>query len=282
MYFEIPSEHKNSSGIYSITNIINGKRLIGSTGCFARRFRLYKSDLNTGDYQNKYFQNSYNKYGTDSFKFELINLCPKENLIELEDYYMAAFNTMDRNYGYNLQTANRKTMTDAIKKKIGDSNRGKPRSQELRERLRAANTGKKQSVETIDKRVRTFKKLLNELCHGWNLGSKHSPEANLAKSIRQTGIKSSTIYTPEIRNNMSLGAIERYKKNPKPSKPVFQFSKDGLLLNKFSNNKDAEQYLKKPKNCLRNVLCGKKPTAYGFRWSYSENLNNGETCRSQV
>jgi len=41
MKFEIPEQHKNDHGIYSVTNIANGKRIIGQTSNFEERFSAY-------------------------------------------------------------------------------------------------------------------------------------------------------------------------------------------------------------------------------------------------
>lgn len=89
MQFLISEENKNKSGIYKIKNIINNKFYIGSTRDFKKRFNEHNKNLK----KNKgapYIQNEYNKYQTDSFIFEIIELTENDKtiLIETEQKYL--------------------------------------------------------------------------------------------------------------------------------------------------------------------------------------------------
>jgi group I intron endonuclease len=58
---------------------------------------------------------------------ELINLCDEENLLEMEDYYILSFNTLDRRSGYNAKTAIRQMgqkHSEETKRKIGVAHLG--------------------------------------------------------------------------------------------------------------------------------------------------------------
>jgi hypothetical protein len=48
------------------------------------------SDLLKNKHANKYMQNAFNKYGKDSFKFEVIEECSKTVLVKTEAYYIQA------------------------------------------------------------------------------------------------------------------------------------------------------------------------------------------------
>ena len=112
-----------------MTNIINGKRLIGQTINFRARFGRYNSELVRNRYFNTYLQNSYNKYGTDNFKMELVCLCSKENLTEMESFYCKAFNTFDKNFGYNLkEPTTHVNMSEESRKRRSESMMGQQRS----------------------------------------------------------------------------------------------------------------------------------------------------------
>ena len=56
--------------IYIITNINNGKFYIGSTLNIEKRFKEHFNRLQNKNHINKYLQNSFNKHGIESFKFE--------------------------------------------------------------------------------------------------------------------------------------------------------------------------------------------------------------------
>jgi excinuclease UvrABC nuclease subunit len=72
------------SGIYKITNQINGKFYIGSTKDLNRRnkdhFRLLKKGIN----HSIILQKAVNKYGIDNFKFEILVECSKDLLFTIE------------------------------------------------------------------------------------------------------------------------------------------------------------------------------------------------------
>ena len=76
------------SGIYCIKNTSNGKFYLGSSVNIYDRRKRHFSDLNRGAHCNKILQNSWNKYGTDNFEFEVLVRCPKEYLHKLEQWFL--------------------------------------------------------------------------------------------------------------------------------------------------------------------------------------------------
>jgi group I intron endonuclease len=84
------------SGIYKITNLINGKIYIGRSVNLKSRKSKHKTSI-TKTIISKAIQ----KYGHDNFKFEVIEYCECDILVEREQYYMDLFNPYDEN-GYNL------------------------------------------------------------------------------------------------------------------------------------------------------------------------------------
>lgn len=60
-------------GVYKISNIKDGRYYIGHSQNIEKRFKTHKYNLKRGKHINMFLQNSYNKYGLDSFTFEIIH-----------------------------------------------------------------------------------------------------------------------------------------------------------------------------------------------------------------
>ena len=72
-------------GIYKLT--CNEHSYIGSSINIYYRLKKHISDLLKNKHANKYMQNAFNKYGKDSFMFEVIEECTIDLLNERERYW---------------------------------------------------------------------------------------------------------------------------------------------------------------------------------------------------
>lgn len=85
---------KPVSGIYKITNTINGKIYIGrSTNVQDRWVQHIKSALEIGTIAKTQLYKEMKNYGIENFSFELLEKCDKNQLNEKEKYYIALFKT---------------------------------------------------------------------------------------------------------------------------------------------------------------------------------------------
>ena len=150
-------------GIYKITCSPNKKVYIGSSIDIDIRFYKHKSLLKNNKHVNKNLQNSYNKYGINNFKFEILELTLWKDLIKKEQYWFDYF----KNEGFDMFNYNNfvesphkgKRMLDHTRKKLSESHRlnpnkywqGKHLPEEMKEKIRIANTGKTASKEKIIK-----------------------------------------------------------------------------------------------------------------------------------
>lgn len=100
MKFLISEEDKNKSGIYKITNTVNGKFYIGSAVKLERRYVRHKSDFNLGR-KNPHFLAAWRLYGGGKFIFELLEFCSIEERLVREQYYLDTLRPWDREIGYN-------------------------------------------------------------------------------------------------------------------------------------------------------------------------------------
>lgn len=94
---------KRICGVYQILNTANNKRYIGSSVYIYKRFNQHLNTLRQNKHQNRFLQRAWNKYGADSFKFQILLICSMENLDFYEELIIKEFQTNDAQFGYNLR-----------------------------------------------------------------------------------------------------------------------------------------------------------------------------------
>jgi hypothetical protein len=127
----------DKSGIYKITNIINGKFYIGSSIDISRRLNAHKSMLINNTHRNPILQRAWNKYGSDKFTFEIVEECTSDQKIcfEREQYYLDLLKPY-LEVGYNIE----KTASG------GDTFTLNPNKEAIREKMRILNAGDKNGM----------------------------------------------------------------------------------------------------------------------------------------
>ena len=103
MKFNYSEEELQKFGIYSITNIINNKKYIGSTAkSFNSRWKKHITNLKNGGHASHHLQNSWNKYGENNFEFKIEEVVDSlENLLNLERDYIAKYDSYNNGYNEN-------------------------------------------------------------------------------------------------------------------------------------------------------------------------------------
>ena len=88
-------------GIYKITNIKNQKCYIGQSKDIELREKTHFKDLSEGKHHSHKFQEDFDRYGINSFKFEILEIINDTDLLSFcERYYIDKFNTVLD--GYNI------------------------------------------------------------------------------------------------------------------------------------------------------------------------------------
>lgn len=133
----IPESDRKLSGIYKITNTINGKIYIGKTVNFQKRYTAYKGAFKKEDIRkiNPYFLNSIKKYGPENFTFEVVEVCSLEVLAEKELQWMLHYKSTEQEFGYNLRMdsstgmvthpSTRKKISERVKREYAEGIRSK-------------------------------------------------------------------------------------------------------------------------------------------------------------
>lgn len=161
----------DTSGIYKITNLVNGKIYVGRASFLKKRGWEHFRTLRLGKHHNEYLQKSFNKYGEINFIFEVIEYCEVEELIAREDYWCKNLQANISEKGYNIALTDEKSgfykHSEETKIKISKGLKGKKKSPEHIENCRNSNIGKRHTQEHKDKIKEWYKNnkhpLLNKI-----------------------------------------------------------------------------------------------------------------------
>ena len=141
---------KKISGIYRIRNTITDEIYVGSSIHIYSRFKGHRASLRAGRHHSSRLQNSWNKYGSETFVYEIVEvltgdydaLRAKEQ--EYIDTLLPAFNMRKLVVDVRGHTPSAET-----RQKISQAARNI--SPKTREKMAAAKRGGKASIETREK-----------------------------------------------------------------------------------------------------------------------------------
>lgn len=140
-------DQANSAGLYKISNSKNGRLYIGSTYRFKKRGSDHFRHLKANRHPNKFLQSDWNKCGPDVFVFEVVEIIQdKEKRLEAEERLIQLhFDRQKQCYNATPSAHTREGCGNQVPRP--------PPSMEWRIRHSEVMTGRKQSPETIAKRV---------------------------------------------------------------------------------------------------------------------------------
>jgi group I intron endonuclease len=245
-------------GIYSITNLRNNKKYIGQTIDFIERRRNHINKLNINKHKNEYLQNSWNKYGKKSFKFEMIFMCSYQDLNSTEIFFIDSFKTSNRKYGYNLREGgNFSPLSEESKRKIGLKFKGRKHSEEHK---RNQSDGLKRYY-------------LENGGIGHMKGKKHSDKTKekMVVSSKKTNYK----HSDETKRKLSESHMGN--KNPMFGKPMSTINKEALRKAHLGKPRTEEV-----KQKIRNGWTEETRKRVGESRSGSKNNNFGKPMSEET
>lgn len=119
---------KKKKGIYRIYCTKSNKSYIGSTWkSFKSRWKQHLYKLNNNNHHSKEMQNAFNKYGTNSFVCEILEIVTDKNiLLKREEYYISVYDSYKNGYNENpipsrspMYNSNSKIKSSNTRKKYG-------------------------------------------------------------------------------------------------------------------------------------------------------------------
>jgi len=237
-----------TAGVYCITNIINGKRYIGGTKNFRRRFAEHLSNLNRGIHSSQHLQSSWNKHGKEFFIFSIVEHVSDQSIIdETEQRWLNSCSPE-----YNTQTIvgsnrgiKRKPLSDEHKKKISDANKGIPLADWHREIIVSIN---KNRTPEHNKKISQAKagKIPWEAVKksaAARLGKPRSAEANRKTSEALKGMKRNE----EQKRRMSIAQTgKKLSEEHRKKISISQTGRDSPMLGK----KHTEEAKQKTRNSV--------------------------------
>ena len=281
-----------TTGIYLLTSP-DGKEYVGKSWetkhGIKGRWNSHKRSALKNEKGCTYLYAAIRKHGWDNFRKEIIHEISfethgedwKKIISDTEDREIRTRNSMTPN-GYNLvvgfNTAHVE-ISDETRERMsarskGENNPmfGKPRTDEVKEKLRIANTGK-----TYPPRGPEYSAKMSELNKGEKhpmFGKKHTEEAKKAIGEKIRGRKDSED-TKAKKSAALKGRVVSVETRQKSYKKVEQWSKDGkTLIATFMSLTDAAEITHINKSGISGVANNKpqKKTAGGFVWKYVTEL----------
>lgn len=167
---------KKIACIYAITNLVDGKRYIGSTTDFKRRATAHASLLGRGKHHSLHLQRAWNKYGKNSFVFGILSkISLDSDLVQSEqawlDSYLPEYNilpTANSFLGFrhseetkgkiSRSTTGIKKSPESVKKSV-ESRKGIKISESTRKKMSISHMGYKPSEKSIQKMQEAQKRI---------------------------------------------------------------------------------------------------------------------------
>ena len=190
-----------AAGIYAIENTSDGKRYVGSAVNTTKRWKDHLRLLGQGCHHSKHLQRAWDRSGGTGFRLLVLLVCDRSRLVFYEQRAIDGYHSADDRYGYNISPLAGSQLgfrhSPETRSHLADLKRGRKLSPEHKARISESGKqryrddpgllakqskwlrGRPVSQETRDKIARL------------QIGRKHSPERIFKNSESHKGIKQS-------------------------------------------------------------------------------------------
>jgi len=256
-------------GVYLIRNKINNKIYIGISKDIYLRWDQHRSELRNNKHHNKYLQRSWNKYGEDNFEFKIIEKCDIDDLKDFEYIYITTFNSIDKNYGYNLTPGGEfNIMSIETRDKISKSKKGIKMSEDTKRNM------------SLSKNKKIVQLSLNgDLINIWESGISITNElkinsVNIGECCRKSNPRRKTafgyiwlFYDDYINNNYDINYYHNLQTNQ--SIKVEQYDLNNNYINTYDSIFQAGKLCNIPSQNIRKCTQGFIKRAGNYIWKIS-------------
>jgi group I intron endonuclease len=154
------------SGIYCIRNIHNHKLYVGSSVNLHKRWLDHRKLLRKGSHHSRKLQNAWEKWGEDSFVFDILEyVVDVAELTDVEQMYMDFYDACSET-GYNILPRAHSPLgakrSEETRRRIGASKRGTTHSEESRRRM--SESQKKYYEENPERRLKQAEDSTGRVC----------------------------------------------------------------------------------------------------------------------
>lgn len=242
-----------NSGIYKITNKVNGKVYIGQTYDLYYRWNRHRSDLDNNRHSNRHLQSSWNKYGKDNFKYEIIEKCGLDIIDDREIYWIRNYDSIKT--GYNQCEG-------------GLGCRGYKHTEEEIKKMRAVQN---------PKRVIQFD-LKGSIIREWDSASHAGKQLNLyTLSIkngceRKSHVKTVGGFIWMYKDEYEKSGLNNYYLSPTKlnTKKINQYDMDMKFIKTWESIKSIVKEFGYSRASISNNCTGKTKYSHGYIWRYSD------------
>lgn len=223
-------------GIYEIENTISYKKYIGSSFNIEKRFYRHKNNLKSGKHANIHLQREYDKYGLESFTFNILEECSKEDIKQIEQKYLNKIFEIDNCFllYYNI----------GKKSSGGDNLTFNPKRSEIIIKIKNGLV-KRYENESEEDKIRRCENLIGD--KNPNYGKKWTDEKRERMSKQRSGLESKIKGKTLEEIHGEERALEIKNKQSEKMKNLLIGEKNG-----FFGKKHTEENLKLSKERQKN------------------------------
>lgn len=233
--------------VYKVS--IGNNFIIGSTINSKYREKKYINNLRKGIWNNSYVQDSYNKYGEENFKWEILqNNIPEDILENVEDIWIGSL------CGRAEDNKNGMNMRDAFRVRFG---------KETKEKMSISNS---KTIYQYDLEGNFTREFIGAHDASNYVNSSYS---NIATSARSGGNSQSGGF---LWSYLFFEKMPKYNNSPAKSrrKTVLQFDKNGNFIKEWESITKIQKELGYNQGNIYKVIIGIRNSAHNFIWKHNK------------